>query len=49
MPVASLQKQFPLDYPPESAWSVDLVPLGETVAGNVRQPLLLMIASPYLP
>jgi predicted permease len=41
--VASLQKQFPADYPPESAWRVHLVPLGETVVGNVRQPLLLMM------
>ena len=43
--VASLQKQFPADYPPESAWSVHLVPLGETVVGNVRQPLLLMMGA----
>jgi predicted permease len=43
--VASLQKQFPADYPPESAWSVRLVPLGETVVGNVRQPLLMMMGA----
>jgi putative ABC transport system permease protein len=43
--VASLQKQFPTDYPPESAWSVHLVPLGESVVGNVRQPLLLMMGA----
>src|SRR5262249_14118884 len=43
--VASLQKQFPADYPPESAWSVHLVPLGETVVGNVRQPLLMMMGA----
>jgi predicted permease len=43
--VAALQKQFPADYPPESAWSVHLVPLGETVVGNVRQPLLLMMGA----
>ena len=43
--VGSLQKQFPADYPPESAWSVHLVPLGETVVGNVRQPLLLMMGA----
>jgi predicted permease len=43
--VVSLQKQFPADYPPESAWSVHLVPLGETVVGNVRQPLLLMMGA----
>jgi len=43
--VVALQKQFPADYPPESAWSVHLVPLGETVVGNVRQPLLLMMGA----
>jgi len=43
--VQALHKQFPGDYPPESAWSVRLVPLGETVVGNVRQPLLLMMGA----
>jgi predicted permease len=43
--VFSLQQQFPADYPPESAWSVHLVPLGETVVGDVRQPLLLMMGA----
>jgi putative ABC transport system permease protein len=42
---ASLRKQFPADYPPESAWSVHLIPLGESVVGNVRQPLLLMMGA----
>jgi len=43
--VASLQKQFPADYPPESSWRVHLVPLAETMVGNVRQPLLLMMGA----
>ncbi|HTB12470.1 MAG TPA: ABC transporter permease [Bryobacteraceae bacterium] len=43
--VVTLQKQFPADYPPESAWRVHLVPLGETVVGKVRQPLLLMMGA----
>ncbi|MGO9938262.1 MAG: ADOP family duplicated permease [Terracidiphilus sp.] len=43
--VASLQKQFPADYPPESAWNVRLIPLSETVVGNVRQPLLLLMGA----
>jgi putative ABC transport system permease protein len=43
--VAALQKQFPADYPPESGWSVHLVPLGETVVGKVRQPLLMMMGA----
>jgi predicted permease len=43
--VIALQRQFPADYPRESAWTVHLVPLGETVVGNVRQPLLLMLGA----
>jgi predicted permease len=43
--VISLRRQFPADYPLETAWSVRLVPLGETVVGNVRQPLLLMMGA----
>jgi putative ABC transport system permease protein len=43
--VASLRKQFPADYPPESAWTVRLLPLGDTVVGDVRQPLLLMMGA----
>jgi predicted permease len=43
--VASLQKQFPDDYPPESAWAVRLVPLKETVVGNVRQSLFLLLGA----
>jgi putative ABC transport system permease protein len=43
--VVSLTKQYPADYPPETAWTVHLVPLSETVVGNVRQPLLLMMGA----
>jgi putative ABC transport system permease protein len=43
--VAALRRQFPADYPPESAWSVRLLPLSETVVGDVRQPLLLMMGA----
>jgi predicted permease len=40
--VASLQKQFPVDYPEQSKWKVRLVPLQETVVGDVRQSLILL-------
>jgi len=43
--VASLQKQFPDDYPAESAWRVRLVPLKESVFGNVRPPLILLLGA----
>ena len=43
--VASLQKQFPEDYPLKSAWRVRLVPLTETVVGNVRQSLILLLGA----
>src|SRR5690348_10831841 len=43
--VASLQKQFPGDYPLQSGWSVRLLPLQERVVGSVRQPLILLLAA----
>ena len=43
--VASLQKQFPADYPSESGWTVRLTPLKESVVGNVRQPLILLLGA----
>ncbi len=43
--VASLQKEFPNDYPVQSGWTVRLVPLTETVVGNVRQSLILLLGA----
>ena len=46
--MASLQKQFPADYPIENAWTVRLVPLKESVVGDVRQPLMLLLGAVVL-
>jgi predicted permease len=43
--VASLKKQYPADYPPQTAWSERLLPLSETVVGSVRQSLILLFGA----
>jgi predicted permease len=43
--VASLKKQYPADYPAQAAWTVRLIPLSETMVGNVRQPLILLFGA----
>ena len=43
--VASLQRQFPADYPAESRWAIQLTPLKESVVGNVRQSLVVLLAA----
>jgi predicted permease len=41
--VASLKQQFPTDYPAKSAWRIRLVPLQETMIGQVRRSLFLLL------
>jgi putative ABC transport system permease protein len=43
--VQSLQKQFPDAYPLDSGWRVRLVPLKESIVGNVRQSLILLLGA----
>ena len=43
--VGALEKQFPGDYPKESGWQVRLIPLQQTIVGNVRQSLILLLAA----
>jgi predicted permease len=43
--VASLKKQYPADYPPQAAWTVHLIPLAETLVGNLRQSLILLFGA----
>ncbi|MDQ1452738.1 MAG: putative transport system permease protein, partial [Acidobacteriaceae bacterium] len=43
--VASLKKQYPADYPPDTAWTIHLTSLAETLVGNVRQSLILLFGA----
>ncbi|WP_158750545.1 ABC transporter permease [Acidobacterium sp. S8] len=43
--VASLIKQYPAEYPAEAAWTLRLIPLSESVVGNVRQSLVLLFCA----
>ena len=43
--VESLKKQYPAEYPPQTKWTVRLVPLSETVVGSVRQSLILLFGA----
>ncbi len=43
--VATLRRQYPADYPDASAWTVRLVPLQDTIVGDVRQSLTLMLCA----
>jgi predicted permease len=42
---ASLEKQFPADYPAQNGWTIRLAPLNESVVGNLRQSLLLLFGA----
>ncbi|MGA3301519.1 MAG: ABC transporter permease, partial [Candidatus Acidiferrales bacterium] len=43
--VASLKEQYPADYPAQAAWNIRLIPLAETVVGNLRQSLILLFGA----
>jgi predicted permease len=43
--VESLKRQYPSEYPAQTAWTVRLVPLSETVVGSVRQSLILLFGA----
>jgi predicted permease len=41
----SLKKQYPEEYPSQTAWTIRLVRLSETVVGSVRQSLILLFGA----
>jgi predicted permease len=43
--IGGLQKEFPEDYPQQSAWTVRLVPLQDKIVGNIRQSLFLLFGA----
>lgn len=43
--VASLEKEYPADYPQQSAWRIRLVLLKRTLVGDVRRSLVLLFAA----
>ena len=43
--VASLSKQYPAEYPAQSAWTVRLIPLSEIVVGSIRPSLIMLFAA----
>ena len=43
--VASLKKQYPADYPTRVAWTVQLIPLSESLVASVHQSLILLFGA----
>jgi predicted permease len=43
--VASLTKEYPEEYPAQTAWTVRLIPLSEIVVGSIRQSLILLFGA----
>lgn len=43
--VGNLRREYPGDYPDRTRWTVRLVPLQDTVVGDVRWPLILLLCA----
>src|SRR6202046_5649953 len=45
---AELRHDFPTDYPPQAQWTIEIQPLQETLVGNVRPMLLVLLGAVIL-
>jgi len=45
---AQLRHDFPGDYPPQAQWTIEIQPLQETLVGNVRPMLLVLLGAAIL-
>ncbi len=45
---AQLRHDFPPDYPPQAQWTIEIQPLQETLVGNVRPMLLVLLGAVIL-
>src|SRR5215469_13049040 len=45
---AELRQDFPADYPPQAQWTIEIQPLQETLVGNVRPMLLVLLGAVIL-
>src|SRR5689334_22201438 len=45
---AQLRQDFPGDYPPQAQWTIEIQPLQETLVGNVRPMLLVLLGAVIL-
>src|SRR5712671_3441398 len=45
---AQLRHDFPTDYPPQAKWTIEIQPLQETLVGNVRPMLLVLLGAVIL-
>jgi len=45
---AQLRHDFPTDYPPQAQWTIEIQPLKDTLVGNVRPMLLVLLSAAIL-
>jgi len=45
---AQLRQDFPAEYPPQTQWTIEIQPLQETLVGNVRPMLLVLLGAVIL-